>query len=281
MIRAILPPPPRFALGNRGGGLGWGTAGSSDSLVEGETPTTLPTPRSQAAAWGEGAARRIIAVLGAAFVLFVLALPAATRAETTLRASPQQRCQSLAGDRFAHLPGAPTVIVKATFRAAADGKVAACLVEGYVNPADNFAMLLPVDNWNGRYLVRGCGGSCGAVVVELACASHLRDGYACLHADMGHRSTLTDNNWVDNNLQGLVDFGYRATHVTTVAGRAVLRAFYGADARKSYFFACSTGGRQGLIEAQRFPEDFDGIVAIAPASMAPFGNRSNTSTDPP
>jgi hypothetical protein len=119
--------------------------------------------------------------------------------------------------------------------------------------------------------VRGCGGSCGRVAIDIACQGHIKDNYACLHTDMGHRSTLIDNNWVENNLQGLVDFGYRATHVTTVAGRAIIKAFYGSDPRKSYFFACSTGGRQALIEAQRFPEDFDGIVAIAPASMAPFG----------
>ena len=202
-------------------------------------------------------------------------MPAAASAQTPLTA--RDRCQALAGDQFQKLPGAATYVVAATYREAKDGKVASCLVEGYVNPTINFAILLPVDNWNGRYLVRGCGGSCGTVAIELACAGHVRDGYACLHTDMGHRSTLVDNNWVDNNLQGLVDFGYRATHVTTVAGRAIVKAFYSADARKAYFFACSTGGRQGLIEAQRFPEDFDGIVAIAPASMAPFGNRKAAS----
>ena len=206
-------------------------------------------------------------------LLLWLVPPAAAAAPATA----QERCQALAGDRFATLRGAPTQIVSASFRVAGNGKVAACIVEGYVAPAVNFAIALPADNWNGRYLVRGCGGSCGTVALELACASHLRDGYACLHTDMGHRSTLIDNNWVKDNLQGLVDFGYRATHVTTVAGRAVLQAFYGTDARKSYFFACSTGGRQGLIEAQRFPEDFDGIVAIAPASMAPFGSRKAAS----
>jgi feruloyl esterase len=163
--------------------------------------------------------------------------------------------------------------VSAKLRSASGVQPEACLVEGYVNPTVNFAILLPSTTWNGRYMVRGCGGSCGAVVVDLACARHVRDGFACLHTDMGHRSTLIDNTWVEDNLQGLVDFGYRATHVTTVAGRAIIKAFYAADPTKSYFFACSTGGRQGLIEAQRFPDDFDGIVAMAPASMAPFGSR--------
>lgn len=191
--------------------------------------------------------------------------------------SAAERCQALEGNRFTGLPGAATYIVEATLRPATDGKVAACAVEGYVNPTVNFAILLPVSNWNGRYIVRGCGGSCGTVALDLACLSHVRDGYACLHTDMGHRSTMIDNNWVDNNLQGLVDFGYRATHVTTAAGRAIIKAFYGTDPHYSYFFACSTGGRQGLIEAQRFPEDFNGIVAIAPASLAPFGSHKAAS----
>ncbi|WP_439486859.1 tannase/feruloyl esterase family alpha/beta hydrolase [Blastomonas fulva] len=199
----------------------------------------------------------------------IVAPPAAAQPTQVTAA---ERCQALEGGALADLPSAPTQITRAVLRPATADKPAVCAIEGYVSPVVNFGLLMPAEGWNGRYLVRGCGGSCGVVAVDLACASHVRDGYACLHTDMGHRSTLSDNNWVKDNLSGLVDFGYRATHVTTKAGRAVLRAYYGADPRKSYFFACSTGGRQGLIEAQRFPDDFDGIVAIAPASMAPFGN---------
>ena len=183
------------------------------------------------------------------------------------------RCETLAGGRFQGLDGAPTWVTKASLVPATSGRQAYCAVTGYVNPTNNFGMYLPVDNWNGRYLVRGCGGSCGNAAVELACGVHLRDGYACLITDMGHISTLVDNNWVANNLQGLVDFGYRSTHVTTVAGKAIAAAFYAKPPNKSYFFACSTGGRQGMIEAERFPEDFDGIVAIAPASMGPYGSK--------
>jgi feruloyl esterase len=187
------------------------------------------------------------------------------------------RCEGLAGDRFQGLKGAATWVTKASYVGATDKRQAYCSVAGYVNPTNNFGMYLPVDNWNGRYLVRGCGGSCGAALVELACGLHVRDGYACLITDMGHSSTSVDNNWVENNLQGLVDFGYRSTHVTTVAGKAIAAAFYAKPPAHSYFFACSTGGRQGLIEAQRFPEDFDGIVAIAPASLAPYGSKQAAS----
>ena len=184
-----------------------------------------------------------------------------------------ERCGALEGGKLLDLPSAPTYITKASFHAATTERQAYCAVEGYVNPADRFAIYLPVDHWNHRYLVRGCGGSCGTVAVELACGPHLHDGYACLTTDMGHYSTLVDNNWVANNPMGLIDFGYRGTHVTTQAGKALVAMFYGGPALKSYFFACSTGGRQGMIEAQRFPEDFDGVVAIAPASLHPFGGK--------
>ncbi|WP_425229975.1 tannase/feruloyl esterase family alpha/beta hydrolase [Sphingomonas sp.] len=188
-----------------------------------------------------------------------------------------ERCAALAGGRFQALRGAPTTVLRASFVAATSQRQAYCSVSGYVNPANNFGLYLPADHWNGRFLVRGCGGSCGSVVTELACGLHARDGYACLITDMGHSSTLVDNNWVNNNLQGLVDFGYRATHVTALAGKTIATAFYARAPDKSYFFGCSTGGRQGLIEAERFPDDFDGIVAIAPASLAPFGSRQAAS----
>jgi hypothetical protein len=136
--------------------------------------------------------------------------------------SPRERCEALAGGRFQKLEGAPTYIVSAKLRPANGTQPEACLVEGYVNPTVNFAILLPSTTWNGRFMVRGCGGSCGSVVVDLACARHVRDGFACLHTDMGHRSTLIDNNWVPNNLQGLVDFGYRATHVGQIVLLRVL-----------------------------------------------------------
>ena len=215
----------------------------------------------------------LVAAIALAFAMPAAAqsMPAVSQSTTSRPALTAGRCEALAGGRFSKLEGAATWVIKASFNPATSSRQAYCAITGYVNPTNGFGMYLPVDNWNGRYLVRGCGGSCGNAVVELACGLHLRDGYACLITDMGHTSTSIDNNWVDNNLQGLVDFGYRATHVTSVAGKAILVAFYGRAAAKSYFFACSTGGRQGMIEAERFPEDFDGIVAIAPASMGPYG----------
>ena len=165
-------------------------------------------------------------------------------------------------------------MITATYHAKTAERRAYCDVEGYVNPTVNFGLWMPADHWSGRYIVRGCGGSCGAVFMEGACGKHLRDGYACVHTDMGHRSDQIDNNWAADNLQGLVDFGYRSTHVVTVAGKAILTAYYNGPPRWSYFYACSTGGRQAMVEAERFPYDFDGVVAVAPVDIAPFGSSN-------
>ncbi len=174
------------------------------------------------------------------------------------------RCADLAKANFGDIQDAPTQVVTATYYAATPKRVAYCDVEGYVAPTIGFGLWLPADNWNRKYIVRGCGGFCGSVAMELACPQHLRDGYACLHTDMGHKSTMLDAKWAYNDLQAEVDFGYRATHVVTLAGKAISAAFYSQAPRYSYFMACSTGGRQGMVEAERFPYDFDGIVAIAP-----------------
>ena len=206
-----------------------------------------------------------------AIALFLMLATLLHSAAAVAADSTAAQCAALAGDRFVKLPGAPTWVVKALWREATAQRRSHCEVEGYVNPTSNFGMYLPGDNWNGKFMVRGCGGSCGQVATEGACGRHLRDGYACLHTDMGHRSTQIDNNWVENNLQGLVDFGYRATHTTTLAGKAIAEAFYSTAPKRAYFYGCSTGGRQALIEAQRFPADFDGIVAVAPVSIRGFG----------
>jgi feruloyl esterase len=81
---------------------------------------------------------------------------------------------------------------------------------------------------------------------------------------MGHTGSSGLGLWARNNIQAQVDFGYRATHVTALIGKAIVAAYYRRPADKALMFGCSTGGYQGMVEAQRFPWDFDGIVAIAP-----------------
>jgi len=109
----------------------------------------------------------------------------------------------------------------------------------------------------------GNGGWRGAIE-GVACDAHLRRGYACVANDTGHRGTGGDGLWALNNLQAQVDFGFRAVHVATLTAKEIVSRYYAREAKKSYFMSCSTGGRQGLVEAQRFPWDFDGIIAGAP-----------------
>src|SRR5579862_3455759 len=129
-------------------------------------------------------------------------------------------------------------------------------------------MWLPTSNWNHKFLEIGCGGYCGKSFISagpLGCDGPVSKGYACIASDMGHQGRGDDAVWAYNNLQADVDYGFRATHVTALAGKAITERFYSHAPARSYYTGCSTGGRQGLVEAQRFPWDFDGIVAGAPA----------------
>ena len=146
-----------------------------------------------------------------------------------------------------------------------------CRVAGTASPEEGseirFEVWLPAaDDWNGRFQGIGSGGSAGAIrYPQLAAA--VRAGYAAVATDNGHTSTSGfDGSWSLGHPLRLVDFGYRAQHEATVAGKAVTRAYYGRDADHAYFVGCSQGGHHALMEAQRYPEDYDGIVAGAPAN---------------
>jgi feruloyl esterase len=123
---------------------------------------------------------------------------------------------------------------------------------------------LPVSGWNGKFQATGNGGWNGNIDVN-ALAGGVRRGYATASSDTGHQGG--GGPWMQNR-EKLIDYGYRAVHEMAVAGKAITAAYYGNQARLSYFTGCSAGGRQGLIAAQRYPEDFDGIVAGAPALNA-------------
>ena len=90
--------------------------------------------------------------------------------------------------------------------------------------------------------------------------------YATAGTDTGHRAGGTDAAWALDHPEKIADFGYRAIHETAVKAKAILHAFYGEAPKRSYFSSCSNGGRQALMEAQRYPEDYDGIIAGAPAN---------------
>jgi feruloyl esterase len=120
---------------------------------------------------------------------------------------------------------------------------------------------MPAANWNGKFEAVGNGGWNGNID-QNALATGLRRGYATASTDTGHEGGAGP--WMQN-AEKLIDFGYRAVHEMSEKGKAIIAAFYGNNARLSYFVGCSAGGRQALKAAQKYPQDFDGIVAGAPA----------------
>jgi hypothetical protein len=143
-----------------------------------------------------------------------------------------------------------------------------CRVQGVLKPTMDsniaFEVWLPAEGWNGRFLGVGNGGFAGSIGYASLVAA-VQGGYAAASTDTGHGPGITDAGWAVGHPEKVIDFGWRAVHLTTVAGKALTAAFYGKSPSHSYFSSCSNGGRQGLMEAQRFPEDYDGIIAGAPA----------------
>ncbi len=186
-------------------------------------------------------------------------------------------CASLAGKTIA--PG--TKVVTAEYNAAGatveKTKVAVpfCRIVGVAAPTSDshigFEVWLPAAaTWNGKYQQEGSGGSAGTIGTE-AMEVALSAGYATLATDNGHVTDPQAPNgtneqlWAVGHPEKMVDFAWRALHVSNVAAKSIVEKFYGRKASESYFVGCSTGGRQALMEATRFPADFDGIVAGAPA----------------
>lgn len=120
---------------------------------------------------------------------------------------------------------------------------------------------LPIEKWNKKFLGTGNGGYAGKIS-KLDLANGLRRGYATANTDMG---TAIDIDTLIGKPECWKDFGYRATHLMTVSAKKVIKAFYGYPPKYCYFRGGSTGGQQALMEAQRYPEDYDGILAVAPA----------------
>ena len=172
-----------------------------------------------------------------------------------------QSCEALKGVDLSQLQDAPTQILDTKLETTA-GR-ANCKVRAYVSPQVGVEMWLPLTNWNGKLISSGNVGW-GGRSSAAACAINVARGYACVTTDTGHQGGGEDALWALGNLPAQLDFAYRAVHVTSIVGKAVVNRFYSQPPRKSYFEGCSTGGYQGLIEAERFPWDFDGILAGSP-----------------
>lgn len=205
-----------------------------------------------------------------AWVLLGPALAAAAGPPSPPAAADRRgACAALPQLDLAGLPDAPAQILESGAVAAIGDTPEYCRVQGYVRSSVRFEMRLPLAGWNGKLIMEGCGGFCGTLRYAERCDERMRRGYACIVTDMGHTSSVFDGKWAWNDREAEIDFGYRATHVTAVAGKAITAALYARAPQRSYFHGCSTGGRQGLVSAQRFPQDFDGIIAGAPVLRMP------------
>ena len=171
-----------------------------------------------------------------------------------------QRCAAFTASALG-LSGA-----SATYVDAASGMPAFCEIKGTLSPVARSSIgvvyRLP-DAWNGKVLGLGGGGWAGNLTLQAA-SEGLKKGYATMSTDAGHAATTVwDASW-SSNPEAVKDFSYRAIHEMTVAGKKVAAAYYARTPDKAYFQGCSTGGRMALMEAQRFPADYDAITAGAP-----------------
>ena len=198
------------------------------------------------------------------FALLIVALPASAAT-----------CESLAAVSLPHTTVRIAQSVPAGDFTPGQGRPipnlpAFCRVAGAIRPVEDsdieFEVWLPASGWNGKLAGVGNGGFAGSLSLA-GMAPELRRGYATATTDTGHNATASPGaTWALGHPEKVIDFGYRAIHETAVAAKALVAAFYGEAPKHSYFNSCSNGGRQALMEAQRYPADYDGIIAGAPAN---------------
>ncbi len=170
-----------------------------------------------------------------------------------------------------------------------NGLPALCRVAGILRPTSDseirFEVWLPATGWNGRLLGVGNGGFAGAIGYRQF-AIYLKRGFAVAGSDAGHQAESADASWAFGHPEKIKDFGWRAVHLTAERGKQILEAYYGKPQDHAYFDSCSDGGREALMEAQRFPADYDGILAGAPANAwstmlaAGIGGMQSLMNDP-
>jgi feruloyl esterase len=219
----------------------------------------------------------------AAAALLVMAAAGTARAQTSPPLPPRASCAQLAALALPNTmmaaelvaAGAMTPPPSQPFSEPTPGRPffaalpAFCRVSATLKPSSDSdiktEVWLPVDGWNQKFQGVGNGGWNGGIAYR-ALGDALRGGYAAASTDTGHAGSGADASFALGHPEKLTDFAFRAVHEMTLTAKAIVRAYYGAEAHRSYWNGCSSGGKQGLKEAQRFPADYDGIVAIAPAN---------------
>ena len=212
---------------------------------------------------------------------------AASQSTPPANVQDDQNCGSLAALNLEHAPGGPALITSARLVDVPAGALEQwpittsgygntgvpiatrihqyCEVTGYVASQNKFLLKLPLPiDWNGKFFFRACGGFCGYLEGRL-CNAALARGYASVTGNGGHDGTLTfDGIWAANSPELQEDFGWRSNHVVTLVAKSITTHYYGKSIRYSYMAGNSKGGQAVLMEAQRFPEDFDALMPSAP-----------------
>ena len=206
--------------------------------------------------------------LSAAFAPDCTALRAVSRPNTTIVAVTRVDSGAFSPPSAARRPPSENFVAYRTLPAF-------CRVEIVSRPTGDsnigIEVWLPLAGWNGRYLGAG-NGSYGGSISYFRLGEGVRSGYVTSSTDTGHRGRATESQWAKGHPQKQADFDYRAIHETAEISKALVRAMYGSNPRFSYFSSCSNGGRQGLMEAEKYPGDYDGIMSGAPART--FGFRT-------
>ena len=188
--------------------------------------------------------------------------------DSPIPAAERSQCSALAAR-----PIEDAQVVSAGAQPSAQNLPEHCRVLAVARPAITIEVWMPTQHWNGKLYFAGCGGVCGRLLTEAPSGElgdppvwePLRRGYAIVTTDTGHWGVhAADFRWAMNNPVGIEDFAERGVHRALVVAKDLVAAYYGGEIKHSYFEGCSNGGRQGLIEAQRYPEDFDGIISGAP-----------------
>ncbi|CAM3916887.1 Mono(2-hydroxyethyl) terephthalate hydrolase [Klebsiella quasivariicola] len=186
---------------------------------------------------------------------------------------PALTCDALSATDFSAAVGAKVTINHTEMQTSAQGSW--CKVSATIAPQIGVQIALPTQRWSQRFLQVGCGGLCGSINLSLSnasgCLPAMNGEFVVAATDMGHHGSMMDASWAEDP-QKRIDFAWRANHLTAVLAKAVMQTLYRQPPKYAYFMGCSDGGREALMEAQRFPQDFDGISAGAPAAFFQFQN---------
>lgn len=204
--------------------------------------------------------RYLVRFVAAGFLVIMPGTPPSLLADLNETAEAGE-CSALVSLR---LPDVRVTEALAVPPAATGGvRVAHCRVNGVIGREIRFSLLLPTD-WNQKFLMGGGGGFVSGI--DNQARGSVNAGYATAGTDTGHQGGVTTASWALNDLERQLNFGHVAVHRVAEVSKAILRSHYRSTETRSYFNGCSNGGRQALMEAQRYPDDFDGIIAGAPAN---------------